>query len=150
MRKGTLVNTPNSAIIHDMGSPDFRETFLHVARQLAQYKLAYLHIVDGLGFGFHGYGKQMTLADFRAEFDGPLIGNCGYTQETAEAAIQSYHADMISFGRPIICNPDLVERFANGWPLNTQADMKAGILSMRPVIPTFQDMKNDFRSRRLE
>jgi len=31
---------------------------------------------------------------------------------------------MISFGRPIISNPDLVERFSNGWPLNPQADMK--------------------------
>jgi 2,4-dienoyl-CoA reductase-like NADH-dependent reductase (Old Yellow Enzyme family) len=31
---------------------------------------------------------------------------------------------MISFGRSIISNPDLVERFANGWPLNALADMK--------------------------
>lgn len=109
---------------NDMGSPDFRETFLYAARQLNQYKLAYLHIMDGLAFGFHGYGEPMTLAEFRAEFDGPLIGNCGYTRETAEVAIQSHHADMISFGRPIISNPDLVERFANGWPLNPAADMK--------------------------
>jgi len=109
---------------NDMGSPDFRETFLHAARQLNRYKLAYLHIMDGLAFGFHGHGEPMTLAEFRAEFDGPLIGNCGYTQETAEAAIKSRQADMISFGRPIISNPDLVERFANGWPLNPVADMK--------------------------
>ncbi len=109
---------------NDMGSPDFRETFLYAARHLNQYKPAYLHILDGLAFGFHGYGQPMTLAEFRTEFDGPLIGNCGYTQETAEAAVQGRHADMISFGRPIISNPDLVERFANGWPLNAQADMK--------------------------
>src|SRR5512135_1467538 len=31
---------------NDMGSRDYRETFLHAARQLARYKLAYLHIVD--------------------------------------------------------------------------------------------------------
>ncbi len=109
---------------NDMGSPDFRETFLYAARQLNQYKLAYLHIVDGLAFGFHGLGEPMTLAEFRTVFNGPLMGNCGYTQETAEAAIQGHQADMISFGRPIISNPDLVERFANGWPLNAQADMK--------------------------
>jgi len=109
---------------NDMGSPDFRETFLYVTRQLNRYKLAYLHILDGIAFGFHGLGEPMTLAEFRKEFNGPLIGNCGYTQETAEAAIQRGHADMISFGRPIISNPDLVERFANGWPLNPQADMK--------------------------
>jgi N-ethylmaleimide reductase len=109
---------------NDMGSPDFRETFLYAARQLNRYKLAYLHILDGLAFGFHGLGQPMALAEFRKEFNGPLIGNCGYTQETAEAAIHSRHADMISFGRSIISNPDLVERFANCWPLNPLADMK--------------------------
>jgi N-ethylmaleimide reductase len=114
---------PNGSF-NDMGSPDYRETFLHAARQINRYKVAYLHVLDGLAFGFHGLGPPMTLTDFRQEFDGPLMGNGGYTRETAEAAIQSHHADMITFGRPIISNPDLVERFANGWPLNPQADMK--------------------------
>ncbi len=109
---------------NDMGSPDYRETFLYVAEQLGRYDLAYLHVVDGLGFGFHELGTPMTLAEFRDVFPGPLMGNCGYTQETAEAAILNRHADLISFGRPYISNPDLVERFANGWPLNPPADTK--------------------------
>jgi len=115
--------SPNG-IYNDMGSPDFRETFLYVAKQLNACELAYLHVVDGLAFGFHGLGPAMTLAEFRDVLEGPLIGNCGYTQETAEAAIQNQHADLISFGRPFISNPDLVERFANGWPLNAPADQK--------------------------
>jgi N-ethylmaleimide reductase len=49
---------------------------------------------------------------------------CGYTKETAEAAIQLGDADLIAFGRPYISNPDLVERFANNWPLNPDAQMK--------------------------
>ena len=60
--------------------------------------------------------------------DSPLtnpltLGNCGYTQETAEATVETGHADLIAFGRPYISNPDLVERFANGWPLASDADM---------------------------
>ena len=109
---------------NDMGSPDYRETFLYAAKQLDIYGLAYLHVVDGFGFGFHELGTPMTLAEFRDVFAGPLMGNCGYTRETAEDAIKSGHADLISFGRPYISNPDLVERFANGWPLNPPADMK--------------------------
>lgn len=108
---------------NDMGSPDFRETFLYVAKQLNRYNLAYLHVVDGLAFGFHELGPAMTLAEFRDVFQGPLMGNCGYSQEKAEAVIQNNHADLISFGRPFISNPDLVERFTNGWPLNPLADM---------------------------
>ena len=53
----------------------------------------------------------------------PLVGNCGYTKETAEKAIAEGHADLISFGRPFISNPDLVERFRNGWPLAEPAPM---------------------------
>ena len=109
---------------NDMGSKDYRETFLYVAQQLNEYGLAYLHVVDGLGFGFHELGEPMTLAEFRQVFTSPLIGNCGYTQETAEAAIRDGHADLIAFGRPFISNPDLVERFANGWALNPPADVK--------------------------
>jgi N-ethylmaleimide reductase len=116
--------SPNG-IYNDMGSPDFRETFLYVATQLDRYGLAYLHVVDGLAFGFHELGPAMTLAEFRKVFEGPLIGNCGYTRETGEAAIENKHADLISFGRPFISNPDLVERFEKGWPLNPPADQKS-------------------------
>jgi len=109
---------------NDMGAPDFRETFTYAARQLNPFELAYLHVVDGLAFGFHEQGKPMTLAEFRAVFAGPLMGNCGHTQETAEVAIASGQADLIAFGRPYLSNPDLVERLANGWELNPPADMK--------------------------
>ncbi|MEJ2717487.1 MAG: alkene reductase [Deltaproteobacteria bacterium] len=110
---------------NDMGAPDFRETFRYVATRLNEVGLAYLHVVDGLEFGFHGLGEPMTLGEFREVFKGPLIGNCGYTQERAEEAIRTGQADLIAFGRPYISNPDLVARFANGWPLNPPAEMKA-------------------------
>jgi N-ethylmaleimide reductase len=109
---------------NDMGSPDFRETFFYVAEKLAGHQIAYLHVLNGLAFGFHELGEPMRLADFRKVFSGPLMGNCGYTKETAEEAIENHCADLISFGRPFISNPDLVKRFANGWPLNPTARMK--------------------------
>ncbi|MEA5509850.1 alkene reductase [Crocosphaera sp. UHCC 0190] len=109
---------------NDMGSPEYRELFIYVAQQLNRYGLGYLHIVDGLEFGFHQLGEPMTLREFREVFDGPLMGNCGYSQDSAEATIKADNADLIAFGRPYISNPDLVERFANNWPLNPPAEMK--------------------------
>ncbi len=114
--------SPNG-VFNDMGSPDYREQFTYVAHQLDAFGLAYLHVMDGLAFGFHELGPPMTLAEFRKVFSGPLIGNCGYTRETAEQAIAQGHADLIAFGRPFISNPDLVARFANNGPLNPEADM---------------------------
>ena len=105
----------------DMGSPDFREQFLHAASQLDAYRLACVHVMDGLAFGFHQLGPPLTLADFRGVFRGPLMGNCGYSQQTAEAAVAAGQADLIAFGRPYISNPDLVARFANNWPLAPEA-----------------------------
>ncbi len=110
---------------NDMGCEDFREAFTFYASQLDKVGLAYLHVVDGLAFGFHELGEPMTLQEFRNVFSGPIIGNCGYTKETAEAAIREGNADLIAFGRPFISNPDLVERFRNGWPLAADAEVGA-------------------------
>jgi len=114
--------SPNGSF-NDMGSPDYRKQFTFVASQLDHFGLSYLHVMDGLAFGFHELGEPMTLAEFRKVFHGPLIGNCGYTQEAAEQAISEGHADLIAFGRPFISNPDLVQRFKNGWPLAETAEM---------------------------
>lgn len=114
--------SPNGAF-NDMGSSDFREQFTFAASQLDKYKLAYLHVMDGLAFGFHGLGEAMTLDEFRKVYSGYLMGNCGYTKETAESALEANKADLIAIGRPYISNPDLVERFANNWELNPDSDM---------------------------
>lgn len=114
-RVGVRVS-PNG-VFNDMGSPDFRETFLGVAERLDARVLGYLHVMDGLAFGFHGLGEPLTLADVRREFRGRLIGNCGYDRDAADAAVAAGHADMIAFGRPYLSNPDLVERFAADVPL---------------------------------
>jgi N-ethylmaleimide reductase len=113
--------SPNGSF-NDMGSTDFRESFAFFASQLNKLGLSYLHAIDGLAFGFHEQGSPMLLSEFRGIFEGPLMGNCGYTQDSAEEAIASGNADLIAFGRPFLSNPDLVERFAGGWELNPPAD----------------------------
>ena len=113
--------SPNG-IYNDVGSPDFREQFLYAATELGQRKLGYLHIMDGLGFGFHKLGEPMTLKEFRAVFPGAIIGNVGYTKELAGERIASGDADLIAFGRPFITNPDLVERFEKNLPLAPSDD----------------------------
>ncbi len=114
--------SPNGAF-NDMGSPDYREQFSYAAKELDGFGLAYLHVMDGLAFGFHELGEPMTLKDFRGLFSGPLMGNCGYTQQSAEDAIASGDADMIAIGRPFISNPDLIYRYANGIELNPDAEV---------------------------
>lgn len=108
--------SPNG-VFNDMGCDDFRELFTHVMQRFSHYQLGYVHIMDGLAFGFHKRGEPMKLEDFRSLYDGMIIANCGYDKEMAEAAIASGNANLVAFGRPFITNPDLPQRFLNDWPL---------------------------------
>jgi N-ethylmaleimide reductase len=114
--------SPNG-VFNDMGHKDFRETYLHVIKELNKLDLGYVHIMDGLAFGFHEQGEPMTLADFREHYKGVIIGNCGYSQQDAEERLASGAADIAAIGRPFISNPDLVERMQKGWPLAPHEDM---------------------------
>lgn len=120
-RVGTRLS-PNG-VFNDMGAPDFRETFSYAIERLNAYRLGYLHVMDGLAFGFHEQGSPMTLEEVRPRFDQLIIANCGYTQETGEQALREGWADLVAYGRPFISNPDLPARFRHGWPLAPFDDM---------------------------
>ena len=53
----------------------------------------------------------------RKVFGGTLILNSDYVRDSAMTRLEEGVADAISFGRPFIANPDLVERLADGAPL---------------------------------
>ena len=84
---------------NDMGSPDYREQFSYNAKELDKLGIGYIHVIDGLGFGFHELGKPMTLAEYRKLFSRTLIGNCSYTKESASEQINDGNADLVAFGR---------------------------------------------------
>ena len=109
--------SPNG-VFNMMGCDDYRELYTAVIKELNSQKLGYVHIMDGLAFGFHERGEPMTLEDFRPLFDGAIMGNCGYTFESATQAVATQKADLIAFGRPYISNPDLPDRYKNSWPLS--------------------------------
>eukprot|EP00188_Purpureofilum_apyrenoidigerum_P000322 Plantae.Rhodophyta-Purpureofilum_apyrenoidigerum.ctg11345.p1 GENE.Plantae.Rhodophyta-Purpureofilum_apyrenoidigerum.ctg11345~~Plantae.Rhodophyta-Purpureofilum_apyrenoidigerum.ctg11345.p1 ORF type:complete len:373 (-),score=59.97 Plantae.Rhodophyta-Purpureofilum_apyrenoidigerum.ctg11345:47-1165(-) len=109
---------------NDMGSPDFRESFLYYIEQLSKYNLGYLHLLIGLAFGFHKLGEPFTLKEAKKVYPGIIMANCGYTPEDAERDIASGDCDMVSFGRPYISNPDLVPRIEQGIELEPMSDHK--------------------------
>lgn len=127
--------SPNGSF-NGMGSDDYREAFTYYASRLGEMNLAYLHVMIGLGFGFHEKGEPMTMAEFRKVYPGTLMANIGYDGESAEKEIADGNADLISFGRPYISNPDLVERFAAGAELNPPADHAVFYSSYENVMTT--------------
>ena len=80
---------------------------------LAPLGLAYLHVFEPLTPG----GAPRLSPALRASFRGTFIANGGYDASTATGAIERGDADLVSFGRPFIANPDLVARFRAGAPV---------------------------------
>ena len=107
---------------NDMGAPDYREAFRYFIQRLNPIGLAYLHVLDGTSFGWHNLGEPFTIEEARDVYDGVLMANTDYTQAKAENAVRNDAADLVAFGRLFITNPDLVERFANHWPLAAMPD----------------------------
>jgi 2,4-dienoyl-CoA reductase-like NADH-dependent reductase (Old Yellow Enzyme family) len=107
----------------EMGSPDYQEQFLYTATEIGNAGVGYLHICDGVTFGFHKLGEPMTLAQFRPVVNPEtvIIGSVGYTAETAEEQLNTGNADLIAFGRPFLGNPDLPERYYYGLELAEMA-----------------------------
>lgn len=92
--------------------------YTHAAQQLNRFNLAYLHLLEALpGHMLEGPGPRVTPS-IRKAFRGPLMVNGGYTAELGAQAIERGETDLIAYGVPFLANPDLVERYRTGAPLN--------------------------------
>ena len=89
--------------------------FTAAAAALAEIGIAFLELREPGPEGTFGKGEVDPIAPaIRKVFPGPLVLNSDYTHGAAEAALDEGAADAISFGRPFISNPDLVDRIAKG------------------------------------
>lgn len=85
------------------------------AKMLNDLGIGFLELREPGPDGTFGATEVPKLSpDIRQQFKGPLILNSDYTVEQAQQAVESGLADGISFGRPFISNPDLVERIRIG------------------------------------
>lgn len=99
---------------HSMSDSNPLETFSILVRSLSALKLGFLHLIEPVGGKGEIPESQRLAPHLRELFSGALILNGGYSAATAEAALASGTADLISFGMPFVSNPDLVRRFRVG------------------------------------
>jgi N-ethylmaleimide reductase len=95
---------------------DAQALYEHAVAQLAPLKLAFLEVVEGATGGARDFAP-FDYAALRRRFDGAWMVNNGYQRNTAIEAVASGAADLVSFGRPFIGNPDLVRRLREDAPL---------------------------------
>jgi N-ethylmaleimide reductase len=109
--------TPSTPF-NDISDAHPQETFDYVVDQLNPLQLAFLDVLQGAGGAPREQWLPFDYDRLRSLYSGNLIRNNGYDFATAQEAVTSGAADAIAFGRLLLANPDLVERFRRGAPLN--------------------------------
>ncbi|MBC7800838.1 MAG: alkene reductase [Gemmatimonadaceae bacterium] len=95
---------------------DTMGTFGKYIEALNALRLMYVHDIEGTALMTREDDGVDYMA-FRKQFHGAYIANNGYDRALADKTLGAGNADLISFGRPFLANPDLVERLRTGAPL---------------------------------
>jgi len=95
---------------------DPQALYEHAVAQLAPLQLAFVEVVEGATAGARDFAP-FDYAALRRRFAGAWMANNGYQRQMAFDAVASGAANLISFGRPFISNPDLVRRIRENAPL---------------------------------
>lgn len=100
-------------------------TFDYIVKKLNSYNLAYLHLSEPFTDVTNvPYAETHIAKRYRPVYKGTLMINSNFDRESGNRVIDEGNADLVSFGKLFISNPDLVERFAGKaepakWDKNT-------------------------------
>lgn len=100
----------------DSFDTDKEGLYTAVVHALAEYPLAYLHLVEPNIAGADTLESELSIptSHFRSIYPGTLIVSGNHTLESARTTLDEGSADLVGFGRLFIANPDLPYRFATG------------------------------------
>ncbi|MEO5713663.1 MAG: alkene reductase [Luteolibacter sp.] len=96
---------------HGVGDSNISSVFHHVASELGKRGIAFICARES-------FDKPALGPSLKDSFGGVYIANESFTADAAREAILSGKIDAVAWGKASIANPDLVERFRTGAPLN--------------------------------
>jgi len=115
-RTGVRISPVSPANAISISDPQPQYDYL--VEQLDALGIVYLHVVEGATGGPRDV-SPFDYGSLRRRFKNTYIGNNGYDLALASGQLAEGKADLFSFGRPFIANPDLVERLKTQAPLAT-------------------------------
>lgn len=98
--------------------PEELATHQYIVDALEKSGILYIHLSSQPNDGVPSLTTDYIAAT-RKRFSNLLLVAGGFTATTAEELLQAGLVDLVAFGRLYISNPDLVERFKSGAPLET-------------------------------
>jgi N-ethylmaleimide reductase len=107
-----LMNTDNDS--------ESKKLYEYIIRRLEEdYDLSFLELVEPLAdLSDHPHLAENVIEYYGQFYSGILMTNGNYNRESALEVVEQGKADMVSFARLFLANPDLPKRFAQNAPLN--------------------------------
>lgn len=109
--------SPGGVINDIVPRADWPERYLRLLTELNDRDVTFVTLADQAAVGAPGGYDPAFAARARQAFQRTLVLGGGYTGESAAAALEAGRADLISFARPYVANPDLAARIRAGRPL---------------------------------
>lgn len=93
--------------------------FTPLIEELNKLPLAYIHLMNEMtSLENHPHYPKNVIETFGTLSNHPVIANAGYNKESGESELEKGVAQLISYGRLFLANPDLPERFKIDATLN--------------------------------
>jgi N-ethylmaleimide reductase len=116
-RVGIKLSPSNT--LYGMVDSDPKATFSYAIEALNSFDLAYLHLMEPAEHDLATRDVIHPVAPlFRPIYKGTLIANGGYDKARGNQILSAGNADLVSFGRLFLANPDLPKRFEENASLN--------------------------------
>ncbi len=117
-RVGIKLSPSNT--FYGMSDSNPKETFGYVLKALNDFELAYVHLMEPNETDLSTRDVLNPVTSlFRPVYKHTLIANGGYDHPSGDNILANGDADLVSFGKLFIANPDLPQRFELHASLNT-------------------------------
>ena len=111
----TAIRLSPQAYVHLNYCKGDEKTYKRLLKQLNKRTLCYVHLgAFSDHYTFEYLAGQKASEFIRKYYKGTFVSCGGYTAETANKAIEENKADLIAIGRPIIANPDYLNKAKKG------------------------------------
>lgn len=116
-RVGIKLSPSNT--FYGMHDSDPKATFSYAIDALNDFNLAYVHLMEPNEIDLaNGDVMNPVLPIFRPTYKGTIITNGGYDKQTGNKVVADKTAELVSYGKLFLANPDLPRRFEVDAQLN--------------------------------
>ena len=131
----------------ESGDSDSDTLALYLAESLNEFGILYCHAIEPRAELVDGHAEiSHRLRPMRKAFMGAFIVASGYDREEGNKVVADGYADLVSYGRLFLANPDLPKRFGMNARLNKYD--RSTFYTSDPVVGytdyPFMDSKHSF------